>query len=60
MVTAVPNAWNALSGTVITRTGTDIVLKIVQLPTDIDVYLDDISITNCSLDNFRCACTAHC
>jgi hypothetical protein len=55
LLTAIPGQWNAISGTVITMDGTDIVVMVKQLPVGIDVYIDDITLSNCSIENFRYA-----
>ncbi|KAG5181110.1 glycoside hydrolase superfamily [Tribonema minus] len=52
LLTRIPNRWNAMSGTVVSQGG-DLTILIKQLPMGTTVYIDDVWLTNCSLDNFR-------
>lgn len=52
-LTAVAGMWNVISGTVVDMAGTGINLQILNFPVGTDVYLDDIQVTRCAIEDFR-------
>ncbi|KAG5184314.1 hypothetical protein JKP88DRAFT_277088 [Tribonema minus] len=53
-VTAIAGAWNLVSGTIYaTGAATSVTLLIDNLPVGEDVWIDDVAVQRCGLDDFR-------